>query len=288
MRRGLVLGGGGVLGLTWSTATLWRLEQETGWDPRTADRIVGTSAGSILATFVASGQPTADLLARQRAQAAEPPPSKAARSERPPRSRRPAAPLLALRARQIGALTAFSGLLPRGVVDASHLDVLVDRFVTPGAWAPHPATWVVAAELRTGARVVLGGPDEPACALRDAVRASCAIPGWFPPVTIGGRELIDGGVCSATSADLCADLDEVIIVSPLTSRPAAWPRSRAELAERALRRAWTRRLDAEVATLTRAGVVVRRFEPDDRALAALGPNLMDPRRRGAVLDAVLG
>jgi NTE family protein len=135
---------------------------------------------------------------------------------------------------------------------------------------------------------VLGGPDEPACALRDAVRASCAIPGWFPPVTIGGRELIDGGVCSATSADLCADLDEVIIVSPLTSRPAAWPRSRAELAERALRRAWTRRLDAEVATLTRAGVVVRRFEPDDRALAALGPNLMDPRRRGAVLDAVLG
>jgi NTE family protein len=286
MRRGLVLGGGGVLGLTWSTATLWRLEQETGWDPRTADRIVGTSAGSILATFLAAGQPTATLLDRQRAQAAEPTPPKSA--DRPPRGRRPAAPLLALRARQIGALTAFSGLLPRGTVDASHLDVLVDRFVPAGAWAPHPALWVVAAELTTGARVVLGGPDQPPCALRDAVRASCAIPGWFPPVSIGGRELIDGGVCSATSADLCADLDEVIIVSPLTSRPTTWPRTRAELAERALRRAWTRRLDAEVARLTAAGVTVRRFEPDDATLTAMGPNLMNPRRRQAVLDAALG
>jgi NTE family protein len=46
----------------------------------------------------------------------------------------------------------------------------------------------VAADLATGLEVVLAGG-----AVRQAVAASCAIPGVLPPVTIGERTFIDGG-----------------------------------------------------------------------------------------------
>jgi NTE family protein len=45
-RVGLVLGAGGVVGGAFHSAVLAALQETTGWDPRTADVIVGTSAGS--------------------------------------------------------------------------------------------------------------------------------------------------------------------------------------------------------------------------------------------------
>src|ERR687893_791060 len=44
---GLVLGAGGVMGGAWHTGALHALATETGWDPGSADYIVGTSAGSL-------------------------------------------------------------------------------------------------------------------------------------------------------------------------------------------------------------------------------------------------
>src|SRR5215217_8199435 len=57
MKVGLVLGAGGVLGGAWLTGGLYALARETGWDPMTADNIVGTSAGSMIGSLVASGVP---------------------------------------------------------------------------------------------------------------------------------------------------------------------------------------------------------------------------------------
>src|SRR5512145_126833 len=54
-QRGLVLGGGGVLGAAWSIGALCALEQHIGADVRGFDYIVGTSAGSVLAALLGSG-----------------------------------------------------------------------------------------------------------------------------------------------------------------------------------------------------------------------------------------
>src|ERR687886_1677047 len=56
-RVGLVLGAGGVMGGAWLTGGLEALATETGWDPASAERIVGSSAGSMIGALLASGIP---------------------------------------------------------------------------------------------------------------------------------------------------------------------------------------------------------------------------------------
>ena len=57
MRVGLVLGAGGVQGGAWLTGALDALAERTGWDPASADVIVGTSAGSMIGSLIAAGIP---------------------------------------------------------------------------------------------------------------------------------------------------------------------------------------------------------------------------------------
>ena len=52
---GLVLGGGGIRGTAWLLGALYGLVAETGWDPATADLLIGTSAGAIVAALTACG-----------------------------------------------------------------------------------------------------------------------------------------------------------------------------------------------------------------------------------------
>jgi NTE family protein len=125
--------------------------------------------------------------------------------------------------------------------------------------------------------------------LAQAVAASCAIPGWYQPVTIGGRRYVDGGVCSTTSADLLADqgLDEVTVLMPLGMHitDGSWhPLVRTE---RWMRRLITRRTVREVSRLRATGTRVALLTPDAEVLDAMGWNVMDHRRRRRVLDASL-
>lgn len=62
-RVGLVLGAGGVVGQAYHSGVLAALEHDYGWDPRTADVIVGTSAGSITGMLLRSGVPASELAA---------------------------------------------------------------------------------------------------------------------------------------------------------------------------------------------------------------------------------
>src|SRR4051794_6270745 len=57
MRVGMVPGAGGVVGASWLIGALEALESETGWRAADAEHIVGTSAGSVIGTLVASGIP---------------------------------------------------------------------------------------------------------------------------------------------------------------------------------------------------------------------------------------
>lgn len=293
--RGLVLGCGGTLGAAWTIAALHALRRATDWDPREAEVLVGTSAGAEVAALLGSGVGVDDLLAAQLGRR-DARPELLRHFAGPPRALppRPAAflgsPGLARHALRgtVPAMAGLSGLLPQGRGDARRLAALADSLTPAGRWVPHPATWLVATDFDTGRRTVFGHPDARPAALRDALRASWAVPGWFPPVRIADRRYADGGILSTASADLLvpSGLDEVYVVAPMSSRVPG-PRRGLGRAEALLRRVMTRTLDTECAALRAAGTRVVRIEPTAADLEVMGGNFMDPRRRLTVLETAL-
>ena len=112
----------------------------------------------------------------------------------------------------------LTGWLPRGVLSTEALREQVRRVVPSGS-SEHPNLWIVACDYATGRRVAFGRPGSPPADLADAVAASCAIPGFYAPVEIGGRAYVDGGVYSASNLDLLRDeaLDLVICLNPTST-----------------------------------------------------------------------
>ena len=139
-----------------------------------------------------------------------------------------------------------------------------------------PGCSICAARQDDGRRVVFGR-GAPSSLVSDAVAASCAIPSYFAPVPIGSRHYVDGGVHSATNADVLvhADLDVVIVVSPMS---AAHGTSRT--ADAGVRWAMHRRLEREIRRVRAQGTKVVRFEPRPATLAVMGLNAMAEDRSG--------
>ena len=299
-RRGLVLGAGGVLGAAWTIGALAAVQAEDGWDPREAEVLVGTSAGSVLVASLGCGIGVETLVNHQQGVVVEGDPridydlEKASGGARPPLPRpgigSPRGVVsTALRARRVTPMMALSTVLPQGRGSIEPVGQLVDGIVPRGRWAPHPRTWVVAMDYDNGRRVAFGREGAPPAALRDAVMASCSIPGWYTPVRIGGRRYVDGGACSPTSLDLVArlGLDEVVVLSPMTSLDYDEPGSVAAKIERRFRRLITRRLIGEVKKVAATGTRVTLLGPGAEDLSAIGANLMDPARREQVLETSL-
>jgi len=284
-RVGLVLGAGGVVGQAYHAGVLAALEHDLGWDPRTAELMVGSSAGSITSTLLRLGVPAADLAAW----AVEAPLSMEGESvfeligenasDLPPFSmanvlrpwRLPSSALLLRAARRPWAFrpgVAAMTMMPSGRVDiAERAEVL--RAVAGEAWPP--GLWICAARRRDGKRVVFGREGSPPAPLASAVAASCAIPGYFSPIRIGKEQYFDGGVHSPTNADVLrhSGLDLVIVVSPMSAA-----RGRGRAVDAGFRWAAHRRLGREIAKLREAGTTVVRFEPGPRSLLAMGMNAM--------------
>ena len=297
---GLVLGAGGVLGAAWTIGALAALQEVRGVEPRDADVLVGTSAGSVLAAFLGCGVGVEVLLDHQRGIVnAEAPdisfdPDVDSGGALPPLPRPgigSARGVLSAARKpwRVTPMGALSTVLPRGRGPLDPIGGLVDAVCPPGAWAAHPRTWVVAMDVDRTRRVPFGRDGAPHASLRDAVMASCAIPGWYAPVTIGGRRYVDGGACSPTSLDLVAplELDEVVVLSPMTSLDYDRPTSVAGRMERRFRRVVTRRLVREVKKVAATGTKVTLLGPTAEDLAVIGTNLMDPRRREQVLETSL-
>lgn len=294
-RRGLVLGAGGVLGASWTIGALAAVEEVTGWDPRTAEVIIGTSAGSVLAAFLGNDVSVSQLLNHQRGILVEGDPvidydvDSTAALPQLPRLGLGSARLLrtvARHPRKVTPLTALASVTPRGRGSLEPVRHLVEAVCPRGTWAPHPRTWIVAMDYDTGKRVPFGREGAPPAGLSDAVTASCAIPGWYAPVTIGDRRYVDGGACSPTSLDLVTplELDEVYVLSPMTSFEYDKPQSRLARVERQFRRVVTRRLIKEAVKVRRTGTAVVMLGPGRDDLEAIGANLMDARRRTRVLE----
>ncbi|MFG3054944.1 patatin-like phospholipase family protein [Kitasatospora sp. NPDC048239] len=330
-RRGLVLGGGGMLGAAWTVGALCAVEEAVGWQPGSAEVVLGTSAGAILGAMLAGGVRAEQLRDHQRGLPITAGPlagvefdyDTAVGGALPPRPRAGIGSPGLLRdavrhPREYPLLTMVSAMAPHGRGSLASVGELVGALFDPAPQAgPWQALRVAAVDYRSGHRVVFGDPDTPPAGVAEAVMASCAIPGWFAPVRVDGSAYVDGGCWSATNADLMLGrgLDEVYVLAPMALRlrprsragapePSAGPgrgtlaalrewrardRPRGVLAQLVsrYRRAVTRQLLREARLLRDSGVRVHLLAPTLEDLAAMGPNLMDPARRGAVLESAL-
>jgi NTE family protein len=300
-RRGLVLGGGGVLGAAWMVGALRALEDELQVDLRTVECLVGTSAGSVLASLLGAGVAVEDLVAHQLGLPVSAHPlagfsfhhEEASGGDRPvrPRAGIGSGRLLVRNAHQLRHLpptAVLSAFLPEGRGRLDSVGALV-RHVVPQGWVPRPGVTVVALDYDTGARVPFGAPGVPDVDLSTAVMASCAIPGWYQPVRIGEHRFIDGGAWSSTNIDLLAGhgLDEVYVLAPQVSFDADHPSQLATRLERQWRARVTARALREVAKVHRHGTEVTVLGPGADDLEAMGANLMEVGRRPHVLATSL-
>lgn len=299
-RIGLVLGAGGVTGGAFHAGALSALAEVTGWDARTAEIIVGTSAGSVTGAVLRAGLSPADLAARAEgrplsaegrrrlAHVAAPTqgfPLRPERGSRPAPGRAAggagALARMAMRPWDVRPAAVVAALLPPGRVSTDMITGGIEPLF--GDRWPTDPLWIAAVGLDDGRRVVFG--RDATTTVGQAVAASCAIPAYFAPVDIDGARYVDGGVHSPTNADLVAGLglDLVIISSPMSLAGRPRPRATADWAVRQ----WCRtQLDREAAGIKRRGTPVLALQPTADDAALMGLNAMDPSKRAAVSVAI--
>jgi NTE family protein len=255
VEKALVLGSGGITGIAWEIGILAGLADQ-GIDLTDADLVVGSSAGSVVGVDIRSGASLADLYAIQtRSPATSEVYAKmglgvlakyvrAIVFSREPEVARRRIGVLALKAK------TESEQARRKVIE-SRLPIF--------EW-PAGRLQITAVDALTGDLVVFDASS--GVQLLDAVGASCAVPGIWPPVTINGRRYIDGGIRSPANADLAAGCGSVVVIAPLAagSRAIASPASQA-------------------AKLAQSGASVTVVKPDRPAMRAIGRNVLDPARR---------
>jgi NTE family protein len=306
-RIGLVLGAGGVLGGAWLVGALHAIASESGWDPGSADYIVGTSAGSMIGALAASGVPPWFMVAHsagesfdgltdaQGNESAEADRSAGAsfRLDRSGFMLGPGSWRLALTSAshplRYTPMALLSGWLPRGIISTEPLKDTVRRACADD-WAPHPNYWAMAVDYGTGRRVAFGRTGSPPAKLPDAVAASCAIPGFYHCVEIAGRRYVDGGVYSTSNLDVlrAEPLDLVLALNPMSTLELPEPRNLRERVTYEMRHAAGRRLGHEAKRLREAGIEVILIQPTVADLAVMGGNLMSSRRRHEVIETAIG
>lgn len=298
-RRGLVLGGGGVLGGAWAVGALLALKQVHGFEPRDADVIVGTSAGSVLAALLGAGATVEELVAQERGERVTTGPiagftwdiAAVTGGPRPGRPKLQPGSRTLMRSglrtfRKMPSTAVLSAFLPTGGKSLDRVAHIVEGFTPIGEWSPHPSVWIVTMDYDTGKRVAFGQPTAPPAPLSLAVQASCSIPAWYSPVAIDGRRYVDGGAWSATSVDLTAGLglDEVFVIAPMVSFHLDRPDHLLARLERTWRVQVTKRCLTEVEKVRATGTDVTVIGPGAQDLAAIGGNLMAHDKRIHVLE----
>ncbi len=261
-RRALVLAGGGIAGIAWETGILRGIADEAPAAARAlldSDVLVGTSAGSAVAAQIGSDCALEALYERQVAESspeidsgvdidditelfltalAEP-------NEALDKTRE--------QMRRIGAVA----LATKTVAEPVRRRVIAERL--PSHEWPDRVLRITAIDVATGELVVFD--RDSGVGLVDAVAASCAVPGAWPPVTIGGRRYMDGGVASSVNLAVAGDCAAAVVLVPSgADAPAAFGAGPA----------------AEIAAF--AGTAFAMFADAD-SLAAFGPNPLDPRCR---------
>lgn len=289
MTTALAIGCGGTIGGAWTVAALHALAEQTGREPRDAAVLQGTSAGAELVTILGGGATVDDLVAMHRETSAD---DRLRRHIADTPSSVPPLPVpRPLNPRLLGSqkgLAAATGIAPVGRGNADWLQRLADGFSDPTGWVAHSGVRMVAFDYRRGERVAFGAPGAPAATAGEALRASWAVPGWMPPVTIGGRHFVDGGAASTASVDLIAadEAETIYVITPMASEAGTCaPGLGGWLEHRLLRRPMSAGLDREVAAVRARGTQVVVIRPDAADLAGLGSHFMRRGRRRSAFEA---
>jgi NTE family protein len=259
--RALVLGGGGVAGIAWETGILVGIADESPAAARAlleSDVLLGTSAGSAVAAQLGSGLGLAELFARQVDEASteiDPGIGIDGIAELFLATVSDPEATLTQRRQRIGAVA----LAAQTVAEPIRREVIAHRL--PSRVWPQRALRVTAIDVDTGELAQFD--RDSGVALIDAVAASCAVPGAWPPVTIADRRYMDGGIGSTINLHLVEDCAEAVVLVPAgESAPSAFGVGAAtELDEF-------------------SGAALGVFA-DDESLAAFGPNPLDPNCRPA-------
>ena len=279
----LVLGGGGPVGIAWEAGVIAGLA-EVGVDLTAVDHVIGTSAGAFIGARVALGHTPADIAAPYAAREESLPPGRAASANKGAAATPEVANLAFLfqkiqdAARAGRSAAEIARELGAFALDAKTMneEEFIARF-TPtfgpdgrGAW-PARSYLCTAFDAQDGTFKIwdaAAGAD-----LSRAVASSCAVPGIFPAITIGGRRYFDGGVLSTTNAHLARGYDVVFVlaVTEVLLRYADFKREKKTPLQR------------EVHGLRETGARVEVIALDTDALQVVGANLMDRSRQPLAL-----
>lgn len=252
--RALVLGAGGEAGIAWEVGLLAGLA-ERGVDLTKADLVVGTSAGAGVAARMNSGIQLAELYAHQLA-----PVNGEIVARMGPRVMAGFVWAMALARDPVQARIRLGRMARRARTESpAQRRAVIEARLGTNDW-PSGHLLITAVDAETGEFATFhsrSGVD-----LVDAVGASCAVPGVWPPVTIHGRRWMDGGMRSPANADLAAGCERIVVIAPIVRGLGPMPT-----------------VPDQVAELARGGRPVALVAPDAAAVAAFGRNLLDPHRR---------
>jgi NTE family protein len=256
--QALVLGGGGVAGVAWELGILLGLH-DGGVDVRNANITIGTSAGAVVGAQITSGADLEGLFASQLVPVEQ-------TKER----------LAMFDASQVMKIFDQAGAagadaktkrarigayaLSARTISETERRVTVEARLPVHSW-PQNNLLIVAVDAESGEEYFIN--RESGVALVDAVGASCAAPGVWPPVTIAGRRYMDGGARSVTNADLARGNGCILILNPMGANANIFGNGPA----------------SEAAALERNGSQTLTLEPDAASLAAIGSNRLDPATR---------
>lgn len=254
-----MLAGGGIAGIAWETGMLRGIADEAPDAAQAlldAEILVGTSAGSTVAAQLGSGLGIDGLYDRQLAvESAEIDPGVSIETITGVFLAAMGDPdaTTTQKLRRIGEIALATPTLAEEVRRA-----VIEQRLPSHEW-PHRDLRVTAIDTTTGELVTFDRSS--GVSLVDAVAASCAVPGVWPPVTIGPRRYMDGGVGSTVNMAVAADCDAAIVLVP-SGRSSPSPFGSGAVAE----------VDGFAAPT--CGLFA-----DDEALAAFGANPLDPACR---------
>jgi NTE family protein len=267
-KTALILGGGGVLGVSWETGLLAGLQQ-AGVDVTGADLIAGTSAGSIVSTQIAQGYELSYLLGEHQSGTI---------GTKTPLDFDPVN-LMAVFAKW----TSFTDMTTEACAEVGAM-AIASKTANEEVWIESFAEFIdpewpdrdlrlctvdaESGEFRFWTRD--SGVD-----IRKAVASSCAVPGLLPCVHIDGHVYQDGGVRSGTSADLASGYDNILIVAPIGVR------------EDSIDPLLGRITRQEADELRKQGSTVELVFPNQKTMEIMGINRMDTTKRGVTADAGL-
>jgi NTE family protein len=264
MKRALVLGGGGTIGVAWLTGMAAGLA-DCGVNLADADRLIGTSAGSVVSGQLAFQFDPQVLLSLQLMENG---------AAAPATDQFDAEAGAAVWAKWATA-TEMTPDLTRWLCDMA----LKAKTMPEAAWLsvfavlPEEMGWPEKELLITAVDAYSGQfkvwDKTAGVPLYKAIASSCTVPGLLPPVSINSSRYVDGGVRSGSNADLAQGCDRVLIIAPLGHIEGSLG---------------YRNLKEEIALLEARGSSVTLVHPDAESLDSFGTDLMSPARKA---DAAL-